>query len=135
MKPRKHRTLQYHREESPGNNSVPLNQVEFALSLLVSHTNKISAGAELIRAVRCVRLENGTNGRVKRLVLDRQARGGRWHSRHGLGECLRWRWLLRDVYVAVFVSRAVREVLANFLRNFAEVDEAVSDVDQLRCGV
>ena len=59
-----------------------------------------------------------------------------WRRRHngglGLDECLQRRWLLRDVYVAVFVSRAVRKVLANFLRNFAEVDEAISDIDVVK---
>src|SRR5438067_322212 len=107
------------RSRTPGARSNwPLSQDISIPLLIVSNPNKYCAGTELIRAVRCVRLENGTNGRVKRLVLDRQERGGRRHSRHGLGKCLRWRWLLRDVYVAILVSRAVREVLANFLRNF-----------------
>ena len=53
----------------------------------------------------------------------------------GFHECLRWRRLLRNVYVAIFVSGAVGKILANFLGNFAEVDEAVGNVDQLGCGV
>src|SRR6266404_9983461 len=101
-------------------------------SLIVSHANKISAGTELISPFRHARIHNRSNRRVKSIVVLDQARRRRWNIWHGHGlDEMRWRWLLRYVYVAVFVSRTVRKVLANSLRDLAEVEEAISDVDQL----
>src|SRR3989442_1324243 len=67
---------------------------------------------------------------MKYMVVLRRAR--RRNYLHRLDEWRGRRWLLRDVNVALFVLHAMSEVLANSLGNFAEINEAIGHVDQLR---
>src|SRR6266545_3706540 len=112
---------------------APGTVILFSQLLIVRHANEIPAGSKVIQALTDAGFNDRANGRMKRVVIGGGARRCKWL--HGLDEGRGWRWLLRDVNVALFVFHAVSEVLAHSLGNLAEVDKAIGHVNQLRSGV
>src|SRR5207245_4792429 len=65
---------------------------------------------------------------VDQIVSSSYARRASWYR---FDKRSRWRRLLRVMDVALLRPARVNKVLANLVGNLAEIDEAVTDVDQL----